>query len=76
MTNKRIQDLREEINFLRSQVVYLVNSGNEKAQGQKFAIKLGRIAEQIETSIGSTDKEQRLLDWAFSNWRMANDKFK
>jgi len=78
MTNARIQDLKEEINFLRSQVVYLVNSGSEKEQGREFAMKLGRITEQIETAIGfePTEKEQNLFDWAFSNWRMANDKFK
>ena len=77
MTNARIQDLRQEINFLRSQVVYLVNSGNEKEQGRKFAMKLGRITEQIETAIGfePNKKEKNLFDWAFSNWRMANNKF-
>ena len=78
MTNSMIQDLKEEINFLRSQVVYLVNSGNEKKKGREYAIRLGRLTEQIETDIGfdANEKEQNLFDWAYGNWRMANDKFK
>lgn len=77
MTNARIQDLKAEINFLRSQVVYLANSGNEQKQGRKFSIKLRKITEQIETAIGfnPSEKEQSLFDWAYGNWQMANNKF-
>jgi len=78
MTTKEINRYRETVNFYRSQVVYLKNSGREKEQGRAFAIRMGQLTERIETEVGfnPSEKEKSLLDWSFSNWRMANDKFK
>ena len=78
MTTKEINRYRETVNFYRSQVVYLKPSGIEKEQGREFAIRMGQLTERIETEIGfnPSEKEKSLLDWSFSNWRMANDKFK
>ena len=78
MTKQEINNHRETVNFYRSEVMYLTNRGNEKEQGRDFARKLGQLTERIETEIGfnPSKAEQDLFDWAFGNWRTANDKFK
>lgn len=71
-TDKQRQEIREEINFLRSQIVYLINSGSEKMQGLKFAKKLGQLSEALEMH---EEKVPRLYELAFASWREAVNKF-
>ena len=74
----KIQELKEQIKFLRSQVIYLVPSiASEKAQGRKFASELCQLTEQIETRMGfePTEKEQSLFNYAHACYMEAINKF-
>ena len=77
MTLSEIKNTRSKINFIRSEVVYLLNSGNEKKQGLEYTKQLGRISERLETKLEAKYSEdlKKLYDWAYSNWKMAKDKF-
>lgn len=77
MTLSEIKDTRSEINFIRSEVVYLLNSGREQKQGREYAKKLGRISERLETKleVEYSERLEKLYEWAYGNWQMAKRKF-